>query len=246
MEEKYVADFDSLPEEGKKEVLSKLLFEKIRAETKQRLQTDASIQKYFSQFKKHSVDFFINMYAVYKAVWMTSAESLSNASEFVDMKYDKAAKYALALILKRKAMQKIAEWNAYQADFEGIETSVDFALWDADIFNVPFIEPIERQEVDIYIKYFLGPNYSEDDMMSLPTSYLIYRRDASQSPDDDASNDFCVLYDTLKGAGTYLILPPDKTTIERSYEDKLRNHRVAEQEREIAEGKKQPYVRDER
>ncbi|MBK5284607.1 MAG: hypothetical protein JJE25_04340, partial [Bacteroidia bacterium] len=47
-------------------------------------------------------------------------------------------------------------------------------------------------------------------------------------------------------AGTYLILPPDKTTIERSYEDKLRNHRVAEQEREIAEGKKQPYVRDER
>ena len=46
-------------------------------------------------------------------------EKLSRGfSKGSDMKYDRDAKYALGLILKRKAMQKIAEWNAYQAEFD--------------------------------------------------------------------------------------------------------------------------------
>ncbi len=247
MDTNFKTDFDNLPEESKKEVLNKLLFEKIRTQTLQRLQTDKALQDYFSQFNKHSVDFGWKMYAIKKAKWMTSPESLEKSSDYVDMKYANAANAALALILKRKAMQKIAEWNAYEKDFEGIEVSIDFALWGADIFNIPHIESIERQEIDIYVKYLNRLSDEEElEHIFLPTSYFIQRHAAGLNNDEDADNDFTTLYNTLKGAGTYLILPPKKTDIEKSYENALRNHRVKEHEQEIASGKKEKYIPDTR
>ena len=246
MDANHITDFDNLPEESKKEVLNKLLFEKIKTETKQRLETDKVLQEYFSQFNKISVDIYWNFYATKKALWMTSPSSLETSADYIDLKYAKEAKNALALILKRKAMQQIAEWNAYEKNFEGIEVSVDFALWDADIFNVHHIEPIERQEVDIYLKYLKRADEDELERIFLPTSYFIQRHAAGLNNDDESDNDFSSLYNTLKGAGTYLILPPKKTDIEKMYENALRDHRMKEQEKDIESGKKQKYIQDKR
>ena len=149
MENEFIKQFENLPEEGKEAVLKKLKYETIITETKHRLKTDTAIQHHLSQYAAHSIDFYITMYAISKANWMTQLDGLESMSIGIDFRFTTKANELLGLILRRKAMQKIADWNAYQADFEGIETIIDFALRGADIFNVPFIEPIEQQEVDI-------------------------------------------------------------------------------------------------
>jgi hypothetical protein len=248
MTEEFLKVFENLPEEGKKAVLDQINYQKIRWATRDRLKADKNIQGYFEDYNTISVDLFINYYAIKKANWLTHFDTMERVNEYVDFKYNREAWHLLALVQKRKAMQKIADWNAYQADFDGIETSIDFALWDADIFNLPYLEPIEKDEVEICKKFFLSEEYEETGggHIMLPTTYSIVRHDAGINNTDDTDHDFLYLYDTLRGAGTYKLLPTTKTDIENKYEQGFRDFNVAQQEKEIAEGKKKPYVRDER
>src|ERR1035437_643445 len=225
MDNEFQEIFNSLPEENKKEVMKKLEYERVRAETKLRLETDPSIQEYFKSYNIYSIGTFKMLYPIHKANWMVNWLDIPKIDESFDLQYVNAAKEGLAMILKRKALQRIAEWNAYQAEYDGIETSVDFALWGADIFNVPYIEPITRFELDIYLKYRTTDYFNPHDYVKIPMSYKLQLSWRKLNVDDDGEDNFCRLYNTLAGAGTYLVLPTTKTDIERKYEDNFRNYK---------------------
>ncbi|MEI6817808.1 MAG: hypothetical protein WCL14_14475, partial [Bacteroidota bacterium] len=54
------------------------------------------------------------------------------------------------------------------------------------------------------------------------------------------------LYNTIKGAGTYLVLPTLKTDIERNYESNYRDFKINEHNEAIATGNKERPTRDDR
>ncbi len=131
---------------------------KIIADTKADLKNNEKYKAYFAHFEPTSVDHFIERYASRKADFIIHGEmyksmALQKASKFIN-----EAKDYFKMIQQDKLLVFQYQWNEGNIKIEGIESNYDFYPLYDDVFNVDFISPVSKQDVDIMHDFIISHN----------------------------------------------------------------------------------------
>jgi len=127
--------------------------QKIYFETKHWLETDAEIQEYFEDYSAESVKHFITMYAFQKSRSIAGRKGNEWYLQYVGLQDKDGAEECLGNIQQKKLFNIQCEWRAELFTHPAIETVYDFRYWEANILNCPFLEPITKEDVELYIQY---------------------------------------------------------------------------------------------
>lgn len=218
--------------------------EKTIAEIIQSLETDERFATYFQQFNDVSVANFINAYAHKKAMWLELGESFMEIQSRRDTEWIDLAYEHLEIIQQHKLFEAQCLWRAEQLIINEVEICFDFVLWRDDILNCPFIEPISKDDIKLYLE-FLNTG-AEDDFNDWQNYEKI--KDAYHHEEDSSINfpkwyRFCI----ERKRGSHLLSLLDiKKVHEEIYLDAWRKIGYAEKEKARADwelnGDKRPWI----
>ncbi|MGN6163810.1 MAG: hypothetical protein ACTHOF_04645 [Flavisolibacter sp.] len=121
--------------------------------TIEQLKTNENIQQYFKQFNSNSVQQFIDSYSYQKARWHQQGEFYMQQKDNHDLKWIEAAWWHLEAIQQKKLFDIQCRWRAEEIQLPGIELCCDFGYWERNILNCPFVDPITKEEVQLYQDY---------------------------------------------------------------------------------------------
>jgi hypothetical protein len=130
---------------------------KFREEVKLELKTADRFRQYFSQFNQSSVDSFIEFYAGDKGLWHQFGEFYLQQNEEEQTRWIDEAHVHLGYILQKKLFDAQCLWRAQKVKFDGVLHTYDFHLWENNIFNCSFLEPITEADLDLYQQFLSQP-----------------------------------------------------------------------------------------
>ncbi len=142
-----------LPRQVQEKFEEEIRVELIRQQTELDLKSNPVYQEFFSQFHPTSVETFIRNYARRKAVYMINGPHYLNMQEQGGLKYKILAEEGLWAIQQKKLFNLQCQWRAEQVRLKGVEHSTQFLLFSANIQHCPFISPVSRAELDLYIEF---------------------------------------------------------------------------------------------
>lgn len=125
----------------------------IRQQTEQDLKTNPVYQEFFTQFNPASVETFIRNYARRKAFYITRGQEYINQEEQTAFRYKLIAEEGLWAIQQKKLFNLQCQWRAEQIRLKGVEHSTQFLLLSANIQHCPYITPVSRAEMELYVKF---------------------------------------------------------------------------------------------
>lgn len=192
-----------------------------RMKVEQELMANADVQKYLEQFSPTSASDFINTYITYKCIWYRRAEFYYKQREHHDMQWIEAANEHLENIQQKKLFDLQCLWRANNITLEGIDICYDFQLWEWNILNCPCVDPITRDEVELYQQYLAQDNAElENTLIYTFISWQSYDQLKEAYNSGNARHNFPEWYDfynSRKGTGVYMSLPDIRGEKERHY-----------------------------
>jgi hypothetical protein len=201
----------------KQEEERNLRFKETRVNTVNWLTTNKEIQAYFEQFNPHSVKTFIEQYAQKKSLFMEFGESFNTYSEKEALQYFETAQHCLSLIQLKKLYDIRRQWGANQLDLDEIETSGDFFGYAHNVFNCPFVPPINRKEVEMFIAYLQSPDYEINfDELKYTNCSLLFLNVADLEDGSDIL-DWFDFHNKQTGNNKYLQLFDNRGNLELNY-----------------------------
>jgi hypothetical protein len=123
----------------------------------QDLRTNPRYLDFFSVYSKFSVEMFIDGYAHLKTEYTRNAGPSEDDSENAKMGLTTEAFDSLCEIQQKKIFNVQCRWRAEEINVEGIEACSDFYYWQQYPLACPFVDPITREEVKVYLEYLNSP-----------------------------------------------------------------------------------------
>ena len=151
--------------------------ELIRQQAEETLRTNPLIQQYFAGFNAQSVENFIRNYSRKKAIYLTKGTSYNNIIEQQELKFKVMAEEALWAIQQKKLFNLQCQWRAEQVKLKSIDHSSQFQLLSANIQHCPYITPISRAELELYIQYLKTGSVTELHWMDNWQDYECFKAD---------------------------------------------------------------------
>ena len=111
------------------------------------------IKDYYCGCEPSSVEDMVKWYALLRINYTKSAAYYTSRAEEIQLGYFPEAEQFLKHIQYKKLLNLECLWRAGQKKLKGIDTSYDFRLWYYDIFNCPFLQPINQEEVDLMMRF---------------------------------------------------------------------------------------------
>jgi hypothetical protein len=194
---------DSTKEEFERNKLQ----EKIYRETVEWLEKDGQIQLYFKGFQNKSIPTFIHGYATQKARWLANKNGYENYLQHISVQYKEAGLECLKIIQQKKLFDKQCEWRAEQFTHPEIEFSRDFSVWEHNVLNCPFIEPVSQQDIEFFTEYLLSGQEQKLAWLSNWQDYDRYKSSYEDNEEDDEFPQWYNYHDFKKGITSPLLLP---------------------------------------
>jgi uncharacterized Fe-S cluster protein YjdI len=166
--------------------------EVIRQKTEDELRSNPEMLDYFSHFNEQSVEGFVRNYARKKSVYLTKGPEFMNSTEQEELKYKVLAEEGLWAIQQKKLFNLQCQWRAGQIKLKGVEHSGQFHLLSANIQHCPYITPVSRSEMDLYISYLNSGNVGELFLFDTWQDYDSFKTDHLQHL-DSTGEDFDML-----------------------------------------------------
>ncbi len=218
--------------------------ELIRQQTEEELRSNPLIQTYFSCYNEQSVESFIRNYARKKAIYVTKGPAYVNIKEQEDLKFKMMAEEALWSIQQKKLFNLQCQWRAEQIKLKGIDHSTQFLLLSANIQHCPYLTPVSRAELDLYIKYLNSGSVGDLLWFDNWQDYEGFKADFLQQQQDDLESDMLTtripawysFYDYHMGTDVLMGLNDSRGEKEQKYRSMARK-------RQAEEIKKQNLVR---
>jgi len=209
---------------------------KIEKEIADKLKTDDCLAKYFEQFSPYSVERFIDSYKSKKTLLLKHGKNWAITEEKERFEWINKANKHLAFIQQKKLFDMQCKWRAGQIDIEGIDICYDFEIWQYDVLNCPFIEPISMNDIDLYIA-FLNSDYHDykerkwrntnwQDYDDIKLGYESNNREGSEI-------EWYEYYNVYKGISVLMTLPNIKGMKEEHYMQVAREDEKKESEKKI-------------
>jgi hypothetical protein len=180
-----------LPAHVQEKFEEEIRVEIIRQQTEEDLKSNPVYQEFFNQFNPHSVESFIKNYARRKALYITRGQEYLNLQEQSDLKYKMMAEEALWAIQQKKLFNLQCQWRADQIRLKGVEHSTQFLSLAANIQHCPYISPVSRAELDLYIQFLKSGNARQVFGFDNWQDYEAFKTEAESGyiPGIDSTND---------------------------------------------------------
>ena len=117
------------------------------------LMENPSVQEYCKPYNAACLEHFCRAYAKTKSFGLQYGGMYQRSNEQKQNEWIDAGYEHLCIIQQKKLFDAQCLWRAEQLYIKEIEISFDFRVWEEDVLNCPFIEPITEQEVDWYCQY---------------------------------------------------------------------------------------------
>jgi methyl coenzyme M reductase subunit D len=170
---------------------------------KQQFREDPKIQEYVKQFRPFSVDSFLDTYAEMKVTAYQYAKFNERRNEQEDLQWINLAERQLANIQQKKLFNAQCLWRAEKLDIPEIEIAYDFKVWEHFVLDCPFIEPITKEDVELYQQFL------EQENMQLELNFLDCWQDYESYKDGGNSYmpEWYEYYDIYRGSSSFINLP---------------------------------------
>jgi hypothetical protein len=198
---------------------------------KQEMAANDAMQQYFKQFADDTVRSFINSYAVYKSIWLTHGKHYADNQEHHGIQWVSKASEHLQYIQQKKLFDAQCLWRSEQLDIPEIQLCYDFMMWEKDILNCRFIEPVNESDIELYAQYLLT-HYTDYDISwrNFHESWQDYTEIIEAYTTNNENRDFPEWYDFYngcRGTGVYMTLPDIRGEKEAFYMELARNYEKA-------------------
>ena len=184
------------------------------------LQNSESVKNYLNRFNESSTKDFLKDYVHKKSIWNTYADLYADSIEKEQLQWINTAFKHLELILQKKLFDAQCLWRAEKISFENIEICEDFKVWEYDVFNCPFIEPVNEQDIDLYARYLLQNN--AEALTDEYGDWQNYEEIKEAYNTNNENRNFPEWYDFHNGhtgRGTLMLLPDIRGEKEKFYYD---------------------------
>jgi hypothetical protein len=205
---------------------------------------NVAMQAYFKKFSEYQVDMFLSSYVSYKKLWLDYAGNYITDQEDAPLRWVNKASDHLAIIQQKKLFDMQCLWRAEQMELPGVTLCVDFRVWEYDILNCPFLEPISREDIDLYAQYLLHENPETNEWWGGEEEWQEHSEIIEAYNTNNENRNFPDWYDFYngrRGTGVYMTLPDIRGQKEEVYEDIARKYQQEEREKDPARVEPVPY-----
>lgn len=207
--------------------------ELIRQQTEDELKSNPLYQEFFAQFNPASVETFIKNYARRKAYYLTRGQEYIKQEEQTGFRYKMIAEEALWAIQQKKLFNLQCQWRAEQIRLKGVEHSTQFLQLSANIQHCPYITPVSRAEMELYVKFLrsgqAGLILSYDNWQDYEAFKAEYQTGHIPSIDDDIDEHMPAwyrFYDEYMSTSSLLDLPDVRGDKEQRYRSIARQRQL--------------------
>lgn len=208
-------------------------------EIKAEMKANTAMQQYFNQFATLSVDSFIDSYARDKKWWIEYGKRNLERKENHSIKWVTKAADHLATIQQKKLFDMQCLWRAEKITIPQVQLCYDFKLWEKDILNCPFVEPVSDDDIHLYAQYLLSENAINDENGRWSIDeWQDYDEIKEAYNNENANRNFPEWYDfynSRRGTSVYMILPDIRGEKEEFYMELAR-------EENRSQNPQQPYI----
>jgi hypothetical protein len=212
-----------------------LRVEIIRQQTEEELRSQSIYQEFFKQFNPHSVESFIKNYARRKALYLTRGQDYMNLQEQKDLKYKMLAEEALWAIQQKKLFNLQCQWRAEQVRLKGVEHSTQFLTLGTNIQHCPYISPVSKAELELYIKFLKSGQANQVFGFDNWQDYDAFKAEADDcyfpgidGPLESRIPSWYKFFDEHMGTGYLLGLPDTRGDKEQKYRAAARKQQLKE------------------
>jgi len=194
--------------------------EERRKQWRKEMQENVAMQKYFEQFTDDSIKSFIDHYFTYKNMWLEYGAMYSKMMEDHSIQWVNKANEYLEYIQQKKLFDAQCLWRAEKIELPNVQVTFDFKIWEHNILNCPFIEPISPDEIDL-MQQFLNQQNADTELGFLE-SWQDYEEIKEAYNTDNSNRNFPDWYDFYngrRGTGVYMLLPDIRGEKEEFYLD---------------------------
>jgi hypothetical protein len=212
----------------------------IRQQTEEDLKSNPVYQEFFTQFNPSSVDSFIRHYARRKAYYLTRGKDYINQEEQESFRYKLFAQECLWAIQQKKLFNLQCQWRAEQVRLKGVDHTTQFLLLSSNIQHCPYISPVSRAEMEMYVKYLRSGNaqliVSYDNWQDYEGFKAEYDSERIPSIDDERDDSVPAwyrFYDEYMATHLLMELPDVRGEKEQRYRSIARQRQLDQMKRSI-------------
>lgn len=207
------------------------------------LEENEKVQQYFQRFLPFSVESFKQSYLSEKSMWMQHGSYYTESMELDEVKWVYSAFEHLQTIQQKKLFDAQCLWRAEKLIIPEVEITADFMIWENDILNCPFIEPVAMDDVELYNMYLQEENKQDLNFFEHWQDY----KEIKEAYNTDNGNrnfpDWYEFYNGRRGTGVLMNLPDIRGEKEEFYRD---IHFRYEREKNAAKNEEWDRNRDKR
>lgn len=137
-------NFDNLDAAGR---------EALRQEWRRVLESDPRFVKLTAGYKASSVSSWLDYFTEEKLRWLERLERNEKYYEDAQITWLNQASLHMEVILQKKLFDMQCRWRADQVKLKEVGICFDFELWEKDVLNCPFIEPVTGADIELYQQY---------------------------------------------------------------------------------------------
>jgi hypothetical protein len=205
------SNVDKYTNEKVEKGIQDLLEEKeLKITWRKEIEQNETIQDYFKSYNERSVVSFVDSYINNKYLWYKYGDMYKRMSDENQSQWIVMAHEHLEAILQKKLFDLQCLWRAEQLEIEGVKICFDFNIWENDIFNCPFLEPINKNDIELYQEYLLK-NDTEFGRFSISEEWQNYEDIKNSYISDNGESEMPAWYEfhNLRTGNSKLLLLPD-------------------------------------
>ncbi len=206
------------------------------AQLKAAIAEKPAAQAYLNQFTDSCVESFISSYCTNRIRWIENASRNLDNKEHHSIQWVGMATTHLGYLQQKKLFDAQCLWRAEQLSIPQVQVCYDFKIWEKDILNCPFLEPISEEDLALYTQYLLQVNpgegrYGPEDNWQDHSLIINAYKTNNENWEFPEWYDF---YNGRRGTGVYMTLPDIRGQKEDFYFELLREQGRKEREAQNA------------
>jgi hypothetical protein len=157
------SNLDNYTKNKVKDGIANLIEEKeLKIKWRNELESNPAVVDYFKSYYGNAMQGFLDNYLNTKYLYYTYGEKYKEILERKRDNWINEAHKQLEYILQKKLFDIQCLWRAEQIVIDGVKISYDFKMWENDILNCQFLEPITKADIEMYQAFLtnsdLNPN----------------------------------------------------------------------------------------
>ena len=177
-------------------------------------------------------------------MWLQHAGMYVEDQQDAPLQWVSRASDHLSIIQQKKLFDIQCLWRAGKSALPDVRITTDFRIWEHNVLNCSFLEPISIEDIDLYARYLIHENPETVWHWGADEEWQEHDEIIEAYNTDNENRNFPEWYDFYnghRGTGVYMTLPDIRGQKEEAYKDVARQYEREEREKDPAYVEPAPY-----